>query len=79
MQSETEMLTRPQAARYLGIRPQTLAVWSCQGRGPRLVKLGRAVRYRRADLDDYVEQNTTHPEFWRQRAARERKEALAGV
>lgn len=50
-----EMLTREQAARYLGLQVQTLSVWACRGCGPKFVKLGRAVRYRKSDLDAYVE------------------------
>jgi predicted DNA-binding transcriptional regulator AlpA len=35
----------------------TLATWRCRGKGPRFVKLGRRVLYRRADLDDWLEQS----------------------
>ena len=54
-----EMLTREQAARYLGCRPQTLSVWACVGRyGLPMVKVGRSVRYRRSDLDKWLERRT---------------------
>lgn len=54
-----ELLTRDKAAAYLGCRPQTLAVWAATGRY-RLpfLKVGRLVRYRRADLDAFLERRT---------------------
>ena len=43
------------AAKYLGLSHHTLNQWRHQGRGPLFVRLGRAIRYRKADLDDYLE------------------------
>ena len=52
-----ELLTRRQAAEYLNLKPQTLAVWASTGRHQLpLVKIGRVVRYRRQDLDRFLEQ-----------------------
>ena len=48
------IFTTPKAAEALGVKPATLEVWRCQGRGPVFVKLGRAVRYRQCDLDDFI-------------------------
>lgn len=53
----TDLLTAKQAAAYLGLQVQTLSVWRCQRRGPKFVRLGRAVRYRRQDLDAFIEAN----------------------
>ncbi len=50
-----QFLNTPKAAEYVGLRPCTLEAWRCYGGGPRFVKLGRAVRYRLDDLDDWVE------------------------
>ena len=36
----------------------TLRKWRCIGEGPRFVRIGRAVRYRKADLDAYAEART---------------------
>lgn len=44
-----------EAAEYLGLQRTTLEAWRCRGGGPRFVKLGRAVRYRRVDLDTWIE------------------------
>jgi excisionase family DNA binding protein len=55
----SELLTREEAAQYLNIKPQTLAVWHSTGRYDLpLVKLGaRSVRYRRSDLDRFIAVN----------------------
>lgn len=47
-----------EAAEYLGIKKTTLEAWRCRGGCPRYVKLGRAVRYRVKDLDQFVEERT---------------------
>jgi predicted DNA-binding transcriptional regulator AlpA len=52
--SNTIILTTPQAAIYLGLAVSTLNKWRCFGDGPRFLKLGRAVRYRREDLDSFL-------------------------
>lgn len=49
------LLDTEQAAQYLNLRPGTLRTWVWAGRGPRICRLGRAVRYRRVDLDAFIE------------------------
>lgn len=53
------MSLRPEdeAAARLGVKPNTLAKWRMQGRGPRFVKIGRLVRYDDADIDAFLEQS----------------------
>lgn len=53
----SEFWDTEQAAQYLNLRKNTLEVWRTRGTGPRFCKLGGVVRYRRSDLDAYVEQN----------------------
>jgi excisionase family DNA binding protein len=49
------LLTRREAAAYLGVEEQTLAAWKCTGRRSLpFVKIGRLVRYRKADLDAFI-------------------------
>lgn len=43
-----------QAAGYLGLKRTTLEAWRCRGGGPKFVKLGRLVKYRQSDLDDFI-------------------------
>lgn len=46
-----QLLTREQAADYIGVKPQTLALWACTGRYELpFIKVGRSVRYKRVDL-----------------------------
>jgi hypothetical protein len=51
-----ELLSRKQAAAYLGFSVQTLAVWACYcpQRLPHF-KLGHLARYRKRDLDEFIE------------------------
>ena len=52
----SELLTREEAARYLGLATQTLSLWACTGRyGLPFLKIGRNVRYRKTDLDAWLE------------------------
>ncbi len=48
------LLTTTEAARWLGLSASTLAKARVAGGGPPYVKLGSAVRYRRADLEAYA-------------------------
>lgn len=52
--SEHCNLRPPEAARYLGLSPSTLAKWRCTGEGVPYIKLGRAVVYRLRDLEAFV-------------------------
>ena len=48
-------LATAEAAAILRVAPITLCKWRVSGRGPRFVNMGRAVRYRLADLLDWAE------------------------
>jgi excisionase family DNA binding protein len=51
----TKLLTPREAAELLGVPGSTLAHWRSERRGPPYIKLeGRLVRYRTADLEDYL-------------------------
>lgn len=53
-----ELLTRREAADYLGVSEQTLAIWKCTGRYKLpYVKIGRLVKYRKSDLDAFIASN----------------------
>ena len=55
----TFLLTRPQAASYLGIKPNTLAVWACTNRYHLpYAKIGSRVFYKQSDLDAFIANNT---------------------
>jgi predicted DNA-binding transcriptional regulator AlpA len=48
------LLREAEAARRLGTSVRTLQKWRCNGKGPRFVRLSRAVRYDPADLDAFI-------------------------
>jgi excisionase family DNA binding protein len=51
-----EIFTTAQAARYLGVSEATLRFWRANGEGPKYFRAGdRLIRYRRVDLDKYIE------------------------
>lgn len=47
-----------EAARYIGLRKCTLEAWRVRGSGPVFLKLGKAVRYRKEDLDAFINART---------------------
>lgn len=49
-----KLLTRKEAAAALGFAPQTLARYAWLGKGPRVTKVGRSVRYTQASLEAWV-------------------------
>jgi len=62
MKEETPdpLLSRKAAAKYLGVSPGTLAVWDCTKRydlNP--LKAGRSVRYKKSDLDKFLQRQLT--------------------
>lgn len=48
-------MTEQEAAVFLGVVPKTLQAWRQQGRGPRFLKIGRAVRYDVDTLDEWLQ------------------------
>ena len=55
----TKVVDEKIAAEILGVTPGTLSVWRCTRRYPLpYVKVGRAVRYRLADLEKFLSDRT---------------------
>ncbi len=52
--SSRPLMTEKGAAIYLSMAVPTLRKWRVQGGGPAFCKLGKAVRYDMADLDDWI-------------------------
>lgn len=53
------LLTTEQAAAFLDLKPQTLAVWRFKKRcGPAYVRIGHNIRYRMRDLEAWLESRT---------------------
>lgn len=51
----SRLLTTKEAADYLSLSTTTLEKFRVYGGGPQFVRLGRAVRYRDADLATWIE------------------------
>lgn len=49
------LLSRIEAAEYLGVKKNTLDVWASTGRyNLRYIKIGSSAKYRKEDLDDFI-------------------------
>src|SRR3954464_4987113 len=55
--SDTEWMTLGQAAKYLGVAQSTIRKWSDLGRVPTFYTPGGHRRYRRRDLDAFLERS----------------------
>ncbi len=50
------LMTVEAVAEYLGVPKATLYGWSSRGLGPRRYKVGKYLRYRRSNVDAWVDQ-----------------------
>ena len=57
---ESDLLSREQAAAYLGVAVQTLAIWKSARRYDLpFVKVGRLVRYKRSELETFISRHSS--------------------
>jgi hypothetical protein len=57
---KTELLNREEAAKFLCVKPHTLASWASTKRYQLpMVKVGRKAMYRLSDLERWLEERTT--------------------
>ena len=62
--NQTRLLTRRQAARFLGVREATLAYWHCVGRyNLPVIKIGRLAKYKLSDLEAFIKNNQKGGEY----------------
>lgn len=52
------LLTIDEVSAWLGIPRGTLYQWRSRKQGPRAIKVGGALRYRRAEVETYLDQHT---------------------
>ncbi|WP_163340219.1 AlpA family transcriptional regulator [Desulfopila sp. IMCC35008] len=52
--SNDRLLQQDEVKEMLGLADSTLEQWRLKGKGPKFVKLGRAVRYRLSDVQHYI-------------------------
>jgi excisionase family DNA binding protein len=48
------LLDIDELATYIGVPRQTIYRWRMEAKGPRASKLGRHLRYRRQEIDDWI-------------------------
>jgi len=60
VEDEQQLLTRREAAQYLGVKDNLLARWAMLGKGPSYIKMGEGikchVRYAKSDLLKYIDE-----------------------
>ncbi len=55
---ETTLLSRPETAAMIGVKPNTLAVWESNKRyNLPVTKVGRLAKYRLSDIQAFLENN----------------------
>ena len=51
------LFTEEKVAQILSCTKSALRRWRREGRGPRFVKIGRLVRYRQEDVEDFINES----------------------
>jgi len=54
----SELLTAEETGRLLGVKPQSLAIWRMNEENLPFIKVGRLVRYRRSDIERWLDAQT---------------------
>ncbi|MHB1926716.1 MAG: helix-turn-helix domain-containing protein [Leptospirillum sp.] len=55
------LLSNGEAAEFLGLSPDTLPRWRWAGVGPSYLRVGRSIKYRRADLEAFLNESRVNP------------------
>ena len=57
--TRTPLMTPEEVAAFLSMPVLTLRTWRKTGKGPRVYRIGRRVRYRREDVEAWVDRQET--------------------
>jgi hypothetical protein len=49
-----ELVPAADTAAKLNVKPGTMTTWRASGRGPSFVRIGRAIYYRRGDIEEWL-------------------------
>jgi excisionase family DNA binding protein len=52
----------PEVAKYLGIPEKTIYVWRTRNTGPRGIRVGRHIRFRRSDVESWLDSKADTPQ-----------------
>jgi len=58
---KVQVVNDREAARFLGLAPQTLRNWRTNRRGPKYVRLGGRIVYRLVDLNEFLNRGVIDP------------------
>jgi excisionase family DNA binding protein len=58
---DDDVWTPAEASGYLKVPIATLYQWRSRGLGPRAAKVGKHIRYRRSDVDAWLEERVSEP------------------
>ena len=61
MGNEQNALSLQQASQYLGVSQAALRAWKRDGRGPAFFRAGKLLRFRKSDLDLWIQQRLVDP------------------
>jgi len=61
MASDAELIREKEAARLLSVSGATLRRWRCIGQGPHFYRIGRSVRYRKQDVEQFLAGRVVSP------------------
>ena len=56
-----ELIPETELARQLDLKPESLRLWRCHGKGPAFIKIGRRVFYQPADRDAWLASQRREP------------------
>jgi predicted DNA-binding transcriptional regulator AlpA len=62
MVEDDPLISSNETAAELHLAPSSLATWRCKGRGPRFVKVGRAVFYRQSAIKAWLRNQEREPQ-----------------
>lgn len=54
--TDTHLWSSAELAEYLGVPPNTVAQWRFHHDGPQYLRIGKHVRYRKADVDRWLDE-----------------------
>jgi excisionase family DNA binding protein len=58
---ESNSLSLRQASEYIGISQAALRTWKRNGKGPAFFRAGKLLRFRKCDLDAWIEEQLVDP------------------
>jgi excisionase family DNA binding protein len=58
------LLTIDEVSHWLGVPKGTLYQWRSRNQGPRAIKVGGALRYRRSEVDAFLDRQTDSRSAW---------------